>query len=323
VDERGFVPRLAVTFGMLLVIASAGFLIFFIHHIALAIQADFVVASISDEVRDVVERLYPAGVGRSRQQVEPRDGGRAVDVPNRTKVTAGRDGYVQIVHSDRLLEIACRNDLLIDLRHRPGDWIVRGETLAVLASEASLETSRTSEVRGCIVLSRHRSLTQDAEFGFHQLVEVAVRALSPGVNDPFTAMTCVDWLSAHLRNLAGREFPARHRYDDEGRLRLIVRAASFADFVGAAFDPIRQNTRGSVAVLGRMLEAIETVLDGTSDPERGMPLVHQAHLVMIAAESAGVHPADMAELRELHAAVAATAARGRSERQESLAASSG
>lgn len=311
VEERSFVPRLSVTFGVLLVILSAGFLIFFIHHVALRIQADFVAASISDEVRDAVERLYPGDVGRSPREVEPLDGERGLELPHRTDVPAERDGYIQIVHSDRLLELASRNELRIELRRRPGDWIVRGKALAALASAAPAAPDRVSEIRDCFVLSRHRSLTQDAEFGFQQLVEVAVRALSPGVNDPFTAMTCIDWLSAHLRDLAGREFPARHRYDEQGRLRLIAHDVSFAHFVAIAFDPIRQNARGSVAVLGRMLEAIDTVLEGTPHPDRRKPLVHQAYLVLAAAESAGVAQADLARLRELQAGVAAAAARAR------------
>ena len=313
VDGRGFVPRLSVMFGVLLVVASAGFLIFFIHHIALAIQADHVVASISDELRHALDRMYPSGLGRSADDVEADAARPAVDFPHVVEVPAERDGYLQIVDSDRLMETARRHDLVIELEHRPGHWLVRGSTLAILGSRKPIDPSHTAAVGDAVVLARHRSLTQDVEFGFDQLVEVAVRALSPGVNDPFTAMTCIDWLSAHLRDLAGRGFPDRCRYDESGRLRLILHAPSFADFVGSAFDQIRRNARGSVEVLGRLLEGIEKVLEGTDQPHRRAPLERQAQLVILAAEAADLSPHDMADLRKLQAA-AATAASPRSGR---------
>jgi uncharacterized membrane protein len=310
VDDRGFVPRLSVMLGVLLVIVSAGFLIFFIHHIALSIQADYVVASLAEEVRGALDRLFPGGVGRSPGQV--RADGLETDLPQSVEVTAEHEGYIEMVRSDRLMQLARRHDLVIELEHRPGEWVVKGTTLAIVASPRRLDCQCADEVRRTIVVGRHRSLAQDAEFGFQQITEVAVRALSPGINDPFTAMTCVDWLSALLRDLARREFPRRHRYDEEGRLRLVVDGPSFADFVHTSFRQIRRYAGGSAAVLGRLLQGIETVLEGTVRAEQRESLVHEAQLVMRAAEGADISPSDMADLRERRAAVAATAARAES-----------
>jgi uncharacterized membrane protein len=313
VDDRGFIPRLSVMFGVLLVIVSAGFLIFFIHHIALSIQADYVVASLAEEVRGALDRLYPlypGGVGRSPGQV--RADGPETDLPQSVEVTAEHEGYIEMVRSDRLMQLARRHDLVIELERRTGEWVVKGTTLAVVASPLRLDCHCADEVRRTIVLGRHRSLAQDAEFGFQQITEVAVRALSPGINDPFTAMTCVDWLSALLRDLTRRELPRRHRYDEEGRLRLVVNGPSFADFVHTSFGQIRQYAGGSAAVLGRLLQGIETVLEGTVRAEQRESLAHEAQLVMRAAEEADISPSDMADLRERRAAVAATAARAES-----------
>ncbi|HUF75095.1 MAG TPA: DUF2254 domain-containing protein [Longimicrobiales bacterium] len=306
-DERGFVPRLSVQFGVLLVISSAGFLIFFIHHIALSIQADHVVAALGDEVRGVLERLYPARVDRS--DVAARAGEPDLDLPHTVGVAAEQDGYIQTLRSDRLLEIARRDDLVIELEYRPGEWVVRGATLAVVASRAPIDGDLPEEVRQTFDFERHRSVAQDAEFGFRQITEVAVRALSPGINDPFTAMTCIDWLTALLRDLARRELPDRHCYDDEGRLRLIVHVPTFGHFVETSFGQIRQYAGGAPAVLGRLLQGVDTVLEGAVHPEQRHPLVHEARLVMLAAEGADIAPSDLADLRKRRAAVAATAAR--------------
>ena len=309
VDGRGFVPRLSVMFGVLLVIVSAGFLIYFIHHIALSIQADYVVASLGAEVRDALDRLYPADVGRAPVDVEVRADEPDLSLPHRVEVAAERDGYIEIVRSERLMEVAQQHDLVIELQRRPGEWAVTGSTLAVVAARSPLDRDRSDEVRRTFVQGRHRSLAQDVEFGFQQITEVAVRALSPGINDPFTAMTCIDWLSALLCELARRELPDRHRYDEEGRLRLIVSVPGFGDFVDASFRQIRQYAGQSPAVLRHLLVGIETVLGGTVRPEQRRPLVQEARLVMAGAEAVDLSPSDLADLRERRGAVAATAAR--------------
>ena len=321
VDPQGFVPRLSVMFGVLLVIMSAGFLIFFIHHMALSIQADYVVASLGEELRDALDRIYATGVDRSVDGFHRDHGGRKSgeieahphrlesDLPHREEVASERDGYIQTLRLDRLMETARHRDERIELPYRPGKWVVRGSPLAVVASRTPLDPQRAAAVRGAFVVGRHRSLAQDAELGFQQIAEVAVRALSPGINDPFTAMTCIDWLSALLRDLARRELPDRYRYDEEGRLRLVVSVPSFDDFVDASLRQIRQYAGSSAVVLGRLLEGIETVLAGTVWPEQRAPLVQEAHLVMLAAEAADISPSDLADLHERRAAIATTAAR--------------
>ena len=121
---------------------------------------------------------------------------------------------------------------------------------------------------------------QDAEFAIHQLVEVALRALSPGINDPFTAITCIDHLGSVLCSLTDRAFPRPSFYDDEGKLRIITKPLTFEGVTNAAFDQIRQYGRASVAVTIRLLETLKTVAFHASTLEQRKAILRQADMII-------------------------------------------
>lgn len=302
IEDQSFVPPIAVTVAIVLVVVSVGFLIFFIHHIASSIQADEVLASISRDTAHAIDRLFPDDVGDA-------DAGPAGGVAAKGEesaeawVVATDDGYLQLIAADRLLALATRHDLVVEMAHRPGDWVVRGGALARVRSAPPPTDEVLSDVRHAFVLGNHRTLTQDAEFGFLQLVEVGVRALSPGVNDPFTAMTCIDRLSSLLRRLAERPFPDRHRYDASGDLRMIMDTTSFEGYVNTSYHQIRQNAGGSVAVLVRLLEGIGKVLPGTRSESQRRVLLAHADLVVRAAEDAVLASHDMRDVEGRRAAL--------------------
>ncbi|MEX2049465.1 MAG: DUF2254 domain-containing protein [Gemmatimonadota bacterium] len=301
-EQGSFVPPLAVTLAVVLVIASMGFLIFFIHHIALSIQAGNVIATIAGETVEAIDRLFPEGVGE--HGARPMGEEALPDTPaDMLTVSARADGYIQIVDTERMLKIAARHDVVVWLQSRPGDWVVRGASLGCISATSHRGRGCVDEIAKTFVQGRNRTFTQDAEFGVLQLVEVGVRALSPGVNDPFTAITCVDWLSAILRRLADRDFPERNRFDEDGRLRLVLSTSSFGGFVDSGFHEIRRHAAGSVAVLSRLLEAIANVLGGTARADRRAVLLRHADLIMLAAMSADLPPSDMQDLHERRAAV--------------------
>ncbi len=134
-------------------------------------------------------------------------------------------------------------------------------------------------VQRAFYIGTRRTLTQDVEFAIDQLVEVAVRALSPGINDPFTAITCIDRLGTALGVLGRRDFPSPHRYDNEGRLRIVARAFTRDGVVDAAFHQIRQASRGNAAVAFRLLETIAAVAERVDVPEFCDALRRHAGLV--------------------------------------------
>jgi uncharacterized membrane protein len=258
VDEGGFVPQIAVMLAVAMALASMALLVYFIHHVSVSIQADELVARLGEELGARVEVLFPEHLGeaaRPRAETVLPEGferdSRALE--------AGADGYLQVVDSDVLLGIAESRDLVVRIDRRPGEYLSRGMTLgrAWPASRATDEVDR--ELGGAFTFGNQRTPSQDIGFGIQQLVEVAMRALSPGVNEPFTAFACIDRLGSAMRSLAQRETPAAARADREGKLRVVARPLTFPEGLAAAFDPIRLESCTNVPVAMRLLDALESI----------------------------------------------------------------
>jgi uncharacterized membrane protein len=145
-------------------------------------------------------------------------------------------------------------------------------------------------------VGRHRTVHQDAAYGIRQIVDVALKALSPGINDTTTAVNCVDYLGAILARLAARSVETPYR-KDEGRVRLIARGPTFAGLVAESFDQIRQNAEGNVAILSRLLQVLEIIARRTSDPRRRQALAYQADIVTKRAEHSVSSPYDRATIQ--------------------------
>jgi uncharacterized membrane protein len=178
-----------------------------------------------------------------------------------------------------LVALAAEEDLVVRLERRPGNYVVAGCPL-VLVLPGSRVTERLAEqVRSLFVLGRQRTANQDIEFAVNQLVEIAVRALSPGLNDPFTAITCVDQLGSVLCRLATREMPSHYRHDHQDRLRLIAPGNTFPELADAAFNQIRQYSRSSAAVTIRLLEAITVVAGFAHRPEDRTALLRHVEMI--------------------------------------------
>ena len=175
------------------------------------------------------------------------------------------EGYVQAVDGDGLLEIAREKNIILHLRSRPGDFITVGSPLAEIwpaddhSSEGISEEDLTEPLNETLITGIRRTPRQDVECAVDELVEVAVRSLSPGINDPFTAINCIDHLSAALGRLAERELPSAYRCDENNQLRIITHPVTFPNVLDAAFNQIRQYGRDSVAVTIRLLEALASV----------------------------------------------------------------
>jgi len=169
------------------------------------------------------------------------------------------DGYLQLIDADALMALASQEDLLLRLERRPGHYLEKGRTMAMVWPAERVTEALVEQMNAAFVFGDQRTAGQDVEFSFQQLVEIAVRALSPGINDPFTAIACVDRLGSGLCRLAQRDMPSALRFDPEGRLRLVARGSSFAGIVDTAFNQIRQCSRSNPAVAIRTLGAIGQV----------------------------------------------------------------
>ena len=258
-DESLFVPHIGVAVGVLLALAGIAMLVYFIHHVSMSIQADEMIARVGLEVHEAIDRMFPERIGRSRREAPCETLLPESFARDARTIEAGEDGYLQRVEPDVLMDVARRGELIVRLHRRPGDYVIAGSALASAWPAERVDDAAAGEISGAFAFGIQRTPVQDVRFSLEQLVEIAVRALSPGVNDPYTALACVDRIASALHRLAQREMPSAYRADDEGRLRVVAIPATFAELLDAAFDPLRQHGRTNTAITIRLLEAIGAV----------------------------------------------------------------
>jgi uncharacterized membrane protein len=283
-DGGDFVPQLSISGAVLLTLASVAVLIFFLHHAAMSVQAPQIIANVSGELQRSIDTMFPDELGKPAScddVLADREISTKFNSDARP-VFAKSDGYVQAINNERLLEIATKEELIVEVLRRPGQFTVAGVALARYWPGGDSELDE--QVRGSFILGPRQTSEQDVEFVVNQLVEVAVRALSPGINDPFTAFNCLDHLGAALSRLAGRRIPTSYRRDDKGKLRVIARPVTLPELAENAFGQIRRYGSGKADVLGRMLEVIGLILPQARREEDRTALLHESMLVRDCAE---------------------------------------
>jgi len=282
VEEVLFVPHLSVTLGVLLAVVSVGVFIYFIHHVSVSIQANEIAARIGKELIERINSLFPERTGRIAPRIptQPPDAGffEAFDQEARPVVSSS-DGYLQLIDTEALLALAMEEDVIVRLERKPGNYVVANCPLTLIWPESRVSERLTDQVHSLFVLGHQRTVSQDIEFGVNQLVEIAVRALSPGLNDPFTAITCVDHLGSALCRLASRDMPSPYQYDGQNQLRMITLADTFPEIMDAAFNQIRHYSRSSAAVTIRLLETIAVVAGFVHRPEDRATLLRHAEMI--------------------------------------------
>lgn len=288
-SEGEFVPHLSLSVGILLAFLCVGTLVFFVGHMADRINVDHVIELVSRDVRAAVERLTV----EARQPDPPPP----AFWRHATPVSDPRRGYLQQLDEDGLAEWAAGHGTAIRLLVRPGDYVFPGAPIALALPAVE---GAGAAIRDATALGPQRVGGADLEFAVRQLVEVAVRALSPGINDPHTAMSVLDRLGAALCDVAPVHLPGGVGLRD-GRPVLVRPVLGYAGLVDAMFDLIRQNAAGGVAVRVRMLDVLTAVAARDRDPERAAVLGRHADLVLGDAERDVSTPADLERVRRSHA----------------------
>ncbi|GAA0854448.1 DUF2254 domain-containing protein [Aliiglaciecola litoralis] len=230
-------------------------LIYFIHHVARSIQADNVVDQVYCEVLKALQHL-------SDELDSPKcsDSKKADNTLLTMTITAGKNGYLQVLNKASLLKLACEHDLTIRFSSRPGDMLAKDIKVAEVDANYPVSEKVIEKIRALFIVGSKRTPIQDPEYAIHQLVEIAVRALSPGVNDPYTAISCVDKLSVALCELANAKVHSGRYYDQQKNLRLQCKAHDFNGLASAAFDQIRQYAETSIAVTIRLVESLQRLV---------------------------------------------------------------
>jgi uncharacterized membrane protein len=285
-----FVPHVSVTVALALTLVDLGVLIYFIHHVAKSIQITEVISGIAGDLGRALRTVSdeaaeasasPTSALRAVSLVEAR---RRLDEQG-TEISATTSGYLQAIDHHRLVKIAAKCGAVVRIVHRPGHFVVKGRPLAIVWPPDALADIERALQRAHIIGS-NRTLAQDLQFAIDQLVEIAIRALSPAVNDTFTAITCIDWLGDAMCKLVSSGLPDGIYGDDFGEVRVIEVALSYDRVINRAFDKIRQAGRGMPAVGIRQLENLGKIAEyATSEAQRDIVLRQADMLLRSATES--------------------------------------
>ncbi len=277
-DAGGFIPSLAVSFGVVLAIGGISVLIFFIHHIASSIQASNIIASVAAETIVAIDPLFPEKFGQGPVDDDEDQTKLPLSQRNWQTVPAQRDGYIQSVDNASLLRLAREHKTIVRMERGIGEFVVQETTLVSFALESPPEREVIPALQSAYSINRHRTVEQDIAFGIRQIVDMALRALSPGINDTTTTVMCVDYLTAILARLASRPIPSSRRFEKR-ELRVITIGPTFASLVAESFDQIRVSAAGNVAIMLRMLGALQTIASPTANPARRQVLREQMECI--------------------------------------------
>ena len=263
-DEAIFVPSIAVVTGLVMAIGGILVLIFFINHIAASLQISNIIGEIVDETKKSISTLFPDDLGKPAAEDDDEIDDRLDDAQRDwVKVPSSRSGYVKLVDIDDLAEFAANNACVVRMEVAVGSFVGTGSRIVSVLplDDKEFDDDKIEELNDLFVVSRDRTIEQDIGFGLRQLVDIALKALSPAINDSTTALSCIDYLTAILISMAKR--PSRPPlFFCKDELRLIVNQQRFEDYFDLAFNQIRQNAAGNVAVILRLLNSMEVLGKG-------------------------------------------------------------
>ena len=263
----GFVPALAVTGSIVLGLVGLVLLLVFIHRIAQLIKVENIAAHIASETAAAVERLYPEEYGAETARDDAPASWRATGAP--ALVRPRRPGYVRAVALDDFADAGLPETTRAHVSVRPGDQVTRATVLMHVWPGEEIDAAARERLRSLVSIQSERDVAQDAAFGLRQLADIAVRALSPGVNDPTTAVTCVGYLRDALEILGGRRLPDRLRRLGETDLLVYAEAQGFRELLREAFAEIGRFARTNARVAGAVLDALAGVAASAARADAG------------------------------------------------------
>jgi uncharacterized membrane protein len=251
-NEKEFVPWVSIWISTIGALTCIAVLIYFINHVALSIQVNNVLADLSGDFRWAISQ---------NQGPNPACRVSIPEVRSDITLVSPATGYIQSIDYEALVAAAAEVDAVVRLESQPGQFVVQGTVLAVAEGDMLSQTQLEDEFgRAVIRIGVRRTLLQDPEFAIAQIVEIALRAMSPGVNDPNTAVTCVNWVADSLRILAMEPAGNPAHLDSEGNIRVIEKVNDFERIVAAAYGPIRQVARNSPMLTMAMLNSISLIV---------------------------------------------------------------
>ncbi len=288
---RPFSPVATVAGAMLLALICVGLLLFFIHHISQAISVNQIIDRIASETEIVIDETMPSPRRDHHVETSPPNDVALWNEP----IVSDVSGYIRFLDANRLLALSASYHVKVRVIRRVGQFVPAGAALLTVYKLERLSAENISQFRGAFDFGPSRTLQQDVEFGILQIVDIALKAISPAVNDPTTAISCVDHLSRLLIRFASREMPAALLYDIKGVARVSIRWIDFERLLDSAFEQIRMYAKGDIAVSLRLLRALGDIAASTQNEEFRSILLERAQRVVTGCE----HRIDPEELKPM------------------------
>lgn len=269
-----FMPALSVFMAMVLAIVGVGVLIYFIHYVALSIQASTVVSSVADETLETIDKLYPNPLAADADEIlptfQPIDGNLSVQL-----VTANTNGYVQLIDEQKLAQFAADQSITVRVDAGTGDFVTQQSPLvSLIGFGQTVDESTLKTINRAFTIRPSRTVDAEIAFGIRQLVDIALKALAPSADDTTTAVLALDYLSAVLARLVQRQLQPTTATG-----QFIPKHPSFANLMAGALDQIRDTAGGNLVVLLRLLCLIQVVGRPTTNVARRAVLLHHTRLI--------------------------------------------
>jgi uncharacterized membrane protein len=268
VGDTDSVPNLAVTIGTGLVIVSVIVLLFFVHHLARSIVSDTIIRRVGDLLDGWIEDRFPE---EATDRSDAPDNLAALAADGKA-IAATATGYIQAIDHDAIIKAACQAVGTVELEVRPGHFVLAGDAIGRVTPEDSMNDPLEKSITEAIVIGASRTPIQDIEYPIRQLVEIALRALSPGVNDPFTAIAVIDRLAGSIAAIMTRGEPQSVWRDENDVIRLLLPTTSFDGILDAAFNQIRQAGAGKPAILICLVDRLGQLL-GQANDQQAKPIL--------------------------------------------------
>jgi uncharacterized membrane protein len=301
-DNENFIPKVSIIVGFLLAVCSLGVLIYFIHHIASSIEAEQVIKSSFTELCRAIDRFMsdkPASEPGEQALMNEISSYNYKKVPVRS-VTSG---YLQYINYDDLCSWASKHDCIIVMQSQPGDFVTIYDSIATIHAPKQLKANAEEDITDALILNSKRTPDQEIGFSIQQIVEVAVRALSPGINDPHTAIACIKWLGAALAMIANKSFPSRLVTDDKDKLRVVKKPNSYQKIVNTCFDQMRIYAKSNIFVSSEMLIAIEKGIRHATNEDLKVALKEKATIIFTDVKETHSQAHEYPEVRSLYESI--------------------
>ncbi|WP_309381252.1 DUF2254 domain-containing protein [Cerasicoccus frondis] len=279
--DSSFVPNISVLFAVLFSLTCIGLMIYFVQHVASSIQVQSIMRRVYSDLNESVAELFPEDVAEPSSNELSLDDAHAQleDGPadGLIELTWERSGYLQLVRESEIMRLVKQHDLLLELCCLPGAFIKKGQTLARVRCRRPLHDDAREHLLATFIIGTFPTHEQDVLFPIRQMEEIAIRALSPGINDPHTAEECIDYLTCAFRTLVSRPWPDTLRVDEHGKLRLITRIWSFEQLLRGAFQQTFFYGREDIMIVRKVLLALNDIAEnGEPGSERRATVIQFA-----------------------------------------------